>query len=134
MPKLLLMLIWSIANTNCTTIEKLSLAPTLQIVYLKSSCRPLKQKKHSKLCTSLGQGNNDVNSYVNFWLSFLARSVIFSIWHEGLAVTIANQTFHFIPASVPIMINFLMRTFDTSSGKIKFTIHNVCYTVLEYLT
>ena len=91
-------------------------------------------KKYSNPCISLSQCIIDVNTYVIFWLSFLARSVIFSIWHEGLAVTIANQTFHFIPASVPIMINFLMRTFDTSSGKIKFTIHNLCYTVLEYLT
>jgi hypothetical protein len=89
-------------------------------------------EKYSSGC--INQGTVHVNSCANVWFSFLTSPVIFSVGHKGLAVTVAYQTFHFIPASIPVMINFLMRTFDTSSGKIKFTIHNVCYTVLEYLT
>jgi hypothetical protein len=88
-------------------------------------------EKYSSGC--INQCTVHVNSCANVWFSFLTRPVIFSVGHKGLAVTVAYQTFHFIPASIPVMINFLMRTFDTSSGKIKFTIHNVCYTISEYL-
>jgi len=60
-----------------------------------------------------------------FPLLFLARSIVFPIWNKRFTVTITDQTFHFVPTSVSIMIYLLMTTFETSSRKVKFAVHNV---------
>lgn len=60
---------------------------------------------------------------------FLARSIVFPIRNECFTVTIAYQTFHFVPTSFSVMINLLMATFETSSRKVKFGVHNTSYTI-----
>ena len=58
-----------------------------------------------------------------YFNSSLTCSVIFPVRYERPTVTIANQTFHFISTSSCVMVNLLMRTFDTPSNKVKFVIH-----------
>jgi hypothetical protein len=62
-------------------------------------------------------------------VSFLARSIVFPVRNERFAVTVTDQTFHFIPTCVSVMINLLMTTFETPSRKVKFAIHNVPCTI-----
>ena len=75
---------------------------------------------HNEACTTVAQ---------DAIVSFLARSIVFPVWNERFTVTITDQTFHFIPTCVSVMINLLMTTFETSSRKVKFAIHYISCTI-----